>query len=454
MATPSPTGFPDAGKNNADVTQKLLNQDLSKLPPEVEPASDALDKLASAAAAVPDSKVTSDKAPAVEPKSGDAPPVTKPGDAPPMLDPAAVEAAEKAEAAAKEKAAGTQRLTEQADKLFKDSPGLPPNSSPKSSEAFTSIKIRAAQEVAARDAEVEKLKKENAALAEKAKTPVPPEVEKELQEHREWRAKLDVESDPKFKAFDAEISAANEFIYAQLKKSPVITPEVIAEIQKYGGPANIDMTKIFAAVKDPVTQRIVESKMADIEMAKYKKDQAINLAKENITKYVADQAAARSASVKQHTVITQQRLDPMLKQLPWMTEKTVPADATPEVRKSIEEENQFVTTTQQQVQAALQDDSAEMRAILITGMAQLFNLQRTHELTVKELTAAKKSLDDLTTKWNKVKDSSTSRLRESAAPAGGIAKVVPSEQQVNVRAGDALDSLAKQVMETRAAQGK
>jgi hypothetical protein len=70
-----------------------------------------------------------------------------------------------------------------------------------------------------------------------------------------------------------------------------------------------------------------------------------------------------------------------------------------------------------------------------------------------ELESTKKSLAEITEKWEKVKNSSTSRLRESGAPTGGTVTVKPTND-FNTRPADALDSLAKQVMEQRAAAGK
>jgi hypothetical protein len=104
------------------------------------------------------------------------------------------------------------------------------------------------------------------------------------------------------------------------------------------------------------------------------------------------------------------------------------------------------------MQAALQDDSPRMRATLITGVVQLFNLQRQHAKTVSELEAKTKALDDVTAKWEKVKASGRSRLPESSA-APGAAVQKPKAADVNTRPQDALDAIAKQVMEERARTG-
>jgi hypothetical protein len=445
--TPPKTTIPDPAKSNADVANKLIDQsDLVNAPLDLTASTDALDKLAEQ---VTKEKEVAATAP-VEPKAGAAPiPPTPPAETPEQKT-----VREAKEASDKE---STERL-EAANKLFKDAPALPANASPKSSEAFNAIKIKAAQEISQRDSELEKIRKELEEAREKLKNPVPPELENELKDHRAWRAKMDVDSDPKFKEFDKEVSAAHEFIYAQLKKSPVITEQVIAEIKKLGGPENVNMAKIFDAAKDPTLQRLVESKIADIEMTKFKKDQAIQSAKTNIDQYMTERQKQMQAAATQHTVVTKQRVENLAANLDWLKEKPVDPKAEEAVRGEVEDHNKFVKETRDQLSAALQDDSAEMRAILLVGMAQLFNYQRLYAASNKQVEAlktqlsdAQKNLGEVTGKWEKVKNASTSRLRESAAPSGGVPKIKASTD-TNVRAGDALDAIAKQVMEERAAK--
>lgn len=344
-------------------------------------------------------------------------------------------------------------MTARAEAIFKDTPQLPAGASPKASESFAAIKAQAVKEISQREAELEKLRTDKAALEEKLKNPIPPEIEKELEDHRTWRAKLDVDADPKFKEFDKTISASHEFIYAQLQKSPVVTPEIIAQIKSHGGPEFVQMGKLFEAIKDSTMQRLIESKLADIEMAKFNKDQAIKTTKDNIQKYIGDKAAAFTTAATQHTTVTKQKVEQLLGQLPWNKEKTVASTADAATKKAAEDYNEFLKTTRQQLADALHDDTPEMRAILLTGTAQLFHLQREHASTEAQLAAVIKELAETKAQWEKVKAASTTRLRESAANPGATIPPKPASEQVNVRPGDALDALAQQVMATRAAAG-
>jgi len=446
-------GFADPEKNNADVAKKLLEQNAETLDVDVGPASDALDKLAqeaqkkadAAAAATPpvvEPKEDKDESPDVQPLPDKDKDKGKSGTAPP-------EPTEAEKATAKEKADAEAKQREEADKIFKDSPSLPANASPKSSEAFNAIKIKAAQVISAREAELEKLRKEKSELEQKLKNPIPEDVAKELEDHRNWRAKLDIDADPKFKEFDKSIASTQEFIYAQLRKSPKITNEVIEKIKAHGGPENVKLDAVFEAIGDPVTQRLVESKIADIEMAKYNKEMAIRAAKENVGQYREARSKAMIESQSAHTNATKESLGRYLGALEWAKEKTADEKADENTKKSVAEYNKFLDETRAQIENAVKDDSAEMRAILITGMAQLFYERRETAGLKAELEATKKNLADVTAKWEKIKQSS-GRL-STTAPATATTVAKPTHD-VTVPAGDALDAIAKQVMEKRAAE--
>lgn len=429
----APAGFPDAAKHNAEVAQKLLEQDVmgkSTAPDPNANSGDELDKLAQAAEK--------------QHEEGTPPPEVKPAPAAPPT-PEEKAAAEQAAAEAAAKAEQQKR----ADELFKDSPSLPPNASPKSSEAFSSVKIKAAQEIAAREAELEKLRKDKAELEQRLQNQAPPEAVKELEEHRKWRARLDVEADPKFKEFDRQVLQSQEFIYSQLLKSPKISKEVIAEIKKFGGPEMVNMSKIFEAIGDPMTQRLVESKIADIEMAKFNKSQALTAAKENITEYIKEREQQFSQASLQHTQATEKYLAKNISVLDWFKVKEVPSGADAATKKQIEDDNLFVQKTQADLKEALKDDSAEMRAVMLTGMAQLFKLQRDLPAVTAERDALKKQVTELTAKLDKIKNASVSRIRESGAAPGAAAKIERKESDIFKPATQAVDDLMKQVMEER-----
>jgi len=440
-------GAPNAEAHNKAIADKLADQDAaghSMAPVELAETGDALDALAKAVTEkkADDEKPVVDSAkPAVESGKPDATPT--PETKPPTEE-------------EKKKTAEEDEARKRADEFFKDSPALPANASPKSSEAFSGVKIRAVREISALEAKNAELSKQLAEASEKLKNPVPPELEKELNEHRTWRAKLDVESDPKFNSFDKEVASAQDFVYAQLKKSPAITDDIIAQIKKHGGPENVNLEKIFAGVKDPTLQRLVESKIADIEQIKWKKEEAIKSAKQNIQEYLSTRSKEWEQSATHHNKETSKHLNGIVSKLDWFKEKAVDPKADEPARKEAEEHNKFIKETQAQVQAALSDDSPEMRAIMLAGMAQLFHHQKSlasekiaHEATKKEIEAAKTQVAEITAKYDKLKNASVSRLRESGASSSGKLPDTKPENKVAIPTTQALDDIAKQVMEER-----
>lgn len=446
--TPGADTVIDPAQNNAEVAAKQKAQDIagqSTVTGEFGDAIDALDKLAAKVPkkeAAPDPKV-------VEPKPDtsakpDAKPDTsaKPDDKPTKPEEKTVQPGP------------DPKELEKAEAYFKDSPKLPPNASPKSSEAFSSIKLKAAKEISDREQQIADLKKK----LEESKNPSKEilEQQKELEELRQWRAKLDVEFDPKFKDYDKSIEQQREFIYAQLAKNPAFTPEILAQIKKYGGPDKVLMAPLLESAKDPTLQRLVEAKMADIEMAKYNKEQAIKAAKENVGQYVKERQEAQTKAAAEHARATTVELTNLLDKLDWYAEKSADDKADEATKKEIAEHNSFVAKLRGEVAAAIQDDSPQMKAILVTGMAQLFNLQRRVPVLESKLAAAEKELTETKAKWEAVKNASRSRLNESAAPSSGIPQP-KTGPDVNARASDALDDIARKIMEekqARAASGQ
>lgn len=428
----------DPAKNNAEVANTLNTQDatLKPTPPEeLKHAGDALDAILkekeAAAAADP---------PAVEPKPpGDATPPAKPEDATPPAAPVVP-----AEDPHKKKA----------EELFKDSPSLPQGASPKSAEAFAAVKIKAAQEISAREQRLADLEKKNKELEDRLKNPIPENVTKELEDLRQFRARLDIEADPKFKEFESSISKTREFIYAQLLTHPAIKEDTIEAIKKYGGPENVNFAKIFEAIKDPSLQRTIEHALTDIEKAKFSKAEAVKAAKANVSGYVSERQKEWENGRQLFAAETREHLTKYVGKLEWLKPKTVPNGADAAAKKEAEDYNEFVKTTNQMLEDSIVDDSADTRAVLLTGMAQLIYTQRVHEATVAERDALKAEVAKLTETIEKFKKGSTTRLREGAAPPGG--GTIPANKpgdQLNVRPADALDAIAKKISDERAAKG-
>ena len=439
---------PDPAAHNEEVARKLAAQDAagrSNAVPDaagVKATEDALDALVKQ----------------VQPNPEDQTPPAQPTPEDEAAKKAAEEAAAKlkadADAKATAEAAAREVQTKKADEIFKDTPSLPQGASVKSVEAFTTIKLKAAQEVSRLEQELEKARTEIKAAQDAASKPSPESEarEKELQELRQWRAKLDVDYDPKFKDFDKAVQTKQEFIYSLLRESPAVKEEVIDQIKKYGGPEHTNMTKLFEAMKDPALQKMVENAVAEIKVSKFEKDRAIKSAKENVQQWMTERQQATEKEQQARGAAVKTELDGLLGKVDWFKEKSVGDKATAEEKADAKSHNDLRTQLLSELSAVLNDDSPQTKAILLTGVAKLTWLQGVHDRLVKAHEATKAELAQANELLAKVKASSTSRLRESAAPVDGK---LPSKPQdiFTTPATDALDKLAAQITEQRRAQG-
>lgn len=447
MADTTPQ-FPDPSANNADVVKKLEAQDAAGKstavlnPVDAHATEDALDALVK--------QVT-------PPEEGAAPPENTP--APVTEDPAKKAAEDAAAAKTAEEAAVAKAVEEagrkKADDLFKDSPALPQGASTKSVEAFSSIKLKAAQEISKLEDEVGKLRAQVKEQEERAKQPSPEaqQKDKELEDLRAWRARLDVDFDPKFKDFDKKVSTTQDFIYDLLKKSPVVSDAVIEQIKKFGGPENSNLTKVFEAMKDPTLQKLIENKIADIAALKFEKSQAVKEAKGNIQQWMTERQQATAKEHSERAGIIQNEVNGLMASTEWAKDKTIDPKSSATDQAAAKAHNDLMKQVREELSAVLTDDSPRTKAILLTGIAKLTWLNAVHEATVKELATAREELTKAQALIQKIKTSSTSRLRESAAPVSGKLPEKPKDI-FNTHATDALDTLAKQITEQRQAAGQ
>lgn len=444
-------------KQNAETIRKQEAQDLSghTTASDIDvtaPTGSALDSLRDAAIAQKKSELDTETPPAPVKELTDAEKAAA-EEAAKLATAAAAETAEKAAEETRRK----EELQKQSETLFKDSPALPPNASPKSAEAFAAVKQRAAEQVSELTRQKSDLEKQVAELTAKANAPVPKEITDELESLRDFRAKLDVETDPKWKEFDAKVGESNEFIYAQLKKTPGITDATIADIKKLGGPAYVNMEKILAFVKDPTSKRLIEAKLSDIEMTDFQKNQAIEKAKADVKKYQEQRSKEWEEGAVAHNSNTKKALDGLTAKVPWLNKVAVDPKLDDAKKAAAEAHNTYADNMRKQLEAAAADDSAEMRALLLVGMVNSFRYEEAlkaeveaHAAAKKELggiqVAHKKEMDALNETVNRLKATNKSRLRDSSAPPGG-GTPAPVVASPNETAGSALDRIRQQKIE-------
>lgn len=325
---------------------------------------------------------------------------------------------------------------------------LPPYTKPKSVEAFATVKQMAREKLAAVEREKAELTAKLAAAEAATKPVATPEAEKELTDLRNFRLKFDVEADPSFKAWDTSIKENEELIYAKMKAAGVDEAS-IKKIQELGGPGVIDWEALASKFPAPL-KRYIEGKVFENEDLAEKKKAAVAEAQKNSAEFVRTRQEEIYKGTEGRQKETLAAFDEFRPNMAWLKEAPIPPTATPEEKAKLEASNALVKQVETDMQEAFSDDSPRMRAILISGFAQLMRLRTehdaviaTHKAEVDKLNASIKEKDAFIAR---IKNSSTARL-SSASPEGKPkAKVDLNE--------DAASALDRHYKEALAAQEK
>lgn len=324
---------------------------------------------------------------------------------------------------------------------------LPPHAKKNSAEAFSKVKTLAKLEIdrvtaaaAAAKKEAEELK---AKLAEGR--PLDENTEKELTELRAFRQKLDVEADPAFKEFDARIVSNGETILAKMKLVG-FPDDYIAKVKEVGV-NEVDWEPILAKMP-PSARRSIEAKLVENEDIAEQKTRAIAKAKENAGEYLKTREKSLSQSTEVFSAETKEKVSAYLPKLEWLKDQPIGKDAKPEEKKAIEAHNAFVKQIREDMDISIADNSAETKAILVVGYAQLRRVRADYENSkatwAAEKAALEKERDDAKGLVARVKSASTARLRESPAtsPTSGAKKSDPLTEST----GDSLDRLRDEAL--------
>jgi hypothetical protein len=364
----------------------------------------------------------------------------------------AAEEAAAAEAAKteEEKAAEAKAAEEAAAKAAEADPykdvELPANARGKSAEAFATVKARAAADLAKRDEQIETLKTELEQTKARLADPLPEDAKKEIEELRLFRAKLDLQADPEFnKKYDGQIDKLHEFIYSQIKDA--VGDEGVKKIRELGGLDKVNYEDILGKIESPHVVRLVQGKLDEIAVLRFDKTRALEVAEGDIKKYVAERQEEYTKTLTAHHDATNTELETLFQsKMKWLHDTKIAETADAETRKLHEATQKFNEQVKQHMAVALQDDSPQMRAVLIAGMGELLHTKEQLKQANAALAIAEKARKEAEGKLAKIKKASVTRLdKSSAPPSGSIPK--PKLDNPNMTAMEALDAHRKGQLE-------
>lgn len=311
--------------------------------------------------------------------------------------------------------------TDATQKAF-DDVKLRSDASPKTQETFANLKKISLEHVAAAKAEAQAAGLEREKLAaelEEVRKKVgvlTPEVETELKELREFRALRDVENRPEIKQkFDGRIAANNEAVY-NLFKAEGMSEQHLEKLKALDENARNDYIEQNVLPKLTSAQRrLVEAKLLDNVNAAEERRQAIDAAKVDADKILAEQAQAPARQRAEFDSKLVAHLKPILTRLPFMHEQEIPSTATPAEKAALEATNKFAVELQESLKRSLTEDTPESRAevAICVPVARYYK---------RALDAANAELETVRAELKKINAAAAtgSRLGRSAAAAPAV----------------------------------
>lgn len=315
------------------------------------------------------------------------------------------------------------------------------DASPKTQETFDAVKKRALERENTVRAELQasaaKVTEYEAKLAEieKKQGALPEDVAAELKEHREFRALHDVSSRPEFKQkFDSRIDANFGFMYEMFKQEGW-TDDKVKALQAFPESQRIEFIekKILPHLTDG-QRRAVEAKIYDNVNIAGEKAKALEAARTDAEKILAEQRALPLKQQQQQDTEFAGVLRPRLQKLAFIFPKEVPTTATSAQKAEIEAHNVRALEYQEDVTRAIKDKSPETRSEVILAVPLARHLKRENLALLARAEAAEAKLAAIT------KAGGTGRLGKAAAPDTGT----PATRPAATNGDDAVDQLFQQ----------
>lgn len=193
----------------------------------------------------------------------------------------------------------------------------------------------AAQRAKELEAEVEKLRTT-------ATGAIPPEVQKELEELRAFQEVQLIEKSPVFaQKYEAPITQAEEGLYNYLKEQGC-PEEILEEIKADGIDKWEGWNELLSHFKHPLRRSKAEKMIVDFGVAKEARDRAITELQGKRDQLSQEETKVREAEIHNWSRGIATEMSGLLKEEEWANLKDIPANATKEVKESIEAHNKMV----------------------------------------------------------------------------------------------------------------
>lgn len=341
----------------------------------------------------------------------------------------------------------TPETTTEDDPILKalDAVKLRSDASQKTKDTFANLKQISAEGLKSARAEIARIKAEQQQAIEEARkaaieearkqVALPEETQKELEELRQLRSRVDVESDPQFKKqFDVKLESNYEAVYKELALYGLKESE-LKVLRKIGETEKIENITEMAAKLPPASRLKIEAKLLENMSLSDARENALKDARERAQQIWQDREGQTKAQQEAEKAAWDQAVA-SFKGHDIFKKSDIPVNTPPEQKKKLEAENQHREKLQKLYDEVVNDNTPIAKAEAAFGLVLAHQFKSELDTTKAELAAAKKELEGI-------------KKRSGVADKGRLVNVSPEGRpsksaQNDLDAGESLDDLAKQ----------
>lgn len=266
------------------------------------------------------------------------------------------------------------------------------------------------------------------------------QIPQDYEDLRKFRQIFDLKNDSEFQArYDKPINGAKETIYGLLRKHGA-SDEVIASIEKAGGPDKIDQNwwKSNAIDKLPMLDaEVLKDGLKEIHKLKTAQQTELEQAANNIEQFMVKRGEANLHWYENERSQIYQHIDNVTKEIPWARFYEPNPNATPEERQMIERHNAKVADLAEKFESALWPTSSTERAEV--AAAAVFSHVLVEQLQIEQQARQKleAQLKKISEENSKIKGAS--RMPRSTVTGSNASKGSSLTDRIKMNASDAID---------------
>jgi hypothetical protein len=267
----------------------------------------------------------------------------------------------------------------------------------------------------------------------------PAQTPQDYEELKKFKQIFDIKNDPEFQSkYTQPIESAKQTIYNTMKKHGA-TDEVIASIEKAGGPDKIDDKWWQQTLnKLPMTdQERIKRGLIDVSDLKEKQEGEIAHAAEHAEEILAQRQNQSKEWYQQETAQINEYVENITKEVPWARYQQFKGDETPEQAEKIKAHNNAVADLQQKFNSALWPQNAADRAAV--AAAAVLSHQLTSQIRSEQQTRAQLEAEVARLSNENSKLKASGKMPKSSVNTPSTIKNNDLNSRIKMNASDAID---------------